>query len=146
MNVGCVHVMFLFKAIYRIEADPNQAGKKPAGDDDEDLDDEDDLEEDESKAKTIKTSFELADTLYAEAELENTDTVYLWLGVSCISLSSLISVFFYLIPSHIHFRERATNIHRCSVVHSSSLPSHLVISFISLITWLFSLCPLPAPN
>ncbi len=29
----------------------------------------------------IKTTFELADTLYAEAELDETDTVYLWLGV-----------------------------------------------------------------
>jgi hypothetical protein len=29
----------------------------------------------------MKTTFELNDTLYAEAELEETDTVYLWLGV-----------------------------------------------------------------
>lgn len=29
----------------------------------------------------MRTTFELADTLYAEAELEETDTVYLWLGV-----------------------------------------------------------------
>jgi len=30
----------------------------------------------------IRTTFELADTLYAEAELEETDTVYLWLGAN----------------------------------------------------------------
>ena len=29
----------------------------------------------------MKTTFELNDTLFAEAELEETDTVYLWLGV-----------------------------------------------------------------
>jgi hypothetical protein len=36
----------------------------------------------------VKTTFELADTLYAEAELEETDTVYLWLGVSFCKLVS----------------------------------------------------------
>jgi hypothetical protein len=30
----------------------------------------------------MTTTFELNDTLFAEAELEDTDTVYLWLGVS----------------------------------------------------------------
>lgn len=46
----------------------------------DDLDD--DLEdEDESTSGPLKTTFELNDTLYAEAELEDTDTVYLWLGV-----------------------------------------------------------------
>lgn len=29
----------------------------------------------------LKTTFELNDTLYAEAEVEDNDTVYLWLGV-----------------------------------------------------------------
>ena len=29
----------------------------------------------------MTTTYELNDTLYAEAELEDTDTVYLWLGV-----------------------------------------------------------------
>ena len=43
--------------------------------------DEDDLDEDEGEKKPIRTTFELNDTLYAEAELEDTDTVYLWLGV-----------------------------------------------------------------
>lgn len=46
--------------------------------------DEDDLEADdgdEGKKKMI-TTFELNDTLYAQAELEDTDTVYLWLGAN----------------------------------------------------------------
>ena len=29
----------------------------------------------------MRTTFELNDTLYAEADLEDTDEVYLWLGV-----------------------------------------------------------------
>ncbi|KAF8151962.1 Prefoldin subunit 3 [Mycena galopus ATCC 62051] len=53
-------------------------GKGKAAEDD--LDDEDDLEEGGSQ-KPLTTTFELNDTLYAEAELEDTDTVYLWLGV-----------------------------------------------------------------
>ncbi len=40
----------------------------------------DDLNEDSSR-QPLKTTFELNDTLYAEAELEDTDTVHLWLGV-----------------------------------------------------------------
>lgn len=55
-----------------------QEGKGSAKDDD-DLDD--DLEEGEDVAKPLTTTFELNDTLYAEAELEDTDTIYLWLGV-----------------------------------------------------------------
>lgn len=38
-------------------------------------------EEEEGPPKPIKTTFELNDTLYAEAELEDSGTVYLWLGV-----------------------------------------------------------------
>ena len=51
--------------------------------DSDDLDDDELEDEDEHGGKPvpIKTTFELADTLYAEAELEETDTVYLWLGV-----------------------------------------------------------------
>ncbi|KAK7680849.1 hypothetical protein QCA50_016159 [Cerrena zonata] len=49
--------------------------------DDDDL--EDDLDDEEDGAqKPIKTTFELNDTLFAEAELEDTDTVYLWLGAN----------------------------------------------------------------
>ncbi|KAF8751224.1 putativeprefoldin subunit 4 [Rhizoctonia solani] len=53
--------------------------RKPAKTDDDDLEDEDD--DDEAKKKRNVT-FELNDTLYAEAELEDTDTVYLWLGAN----------------------------------------------------------------
>lgn len=56
-----------------------QEGKK---DETDELDDEDD--EGTSSRKPIRTTFELNDTLFAEAELEETDTVYLWLGVSCL--------------------------------------------------------------
>ncbi|RDB18322.1 putative prefoldin subunit 3 [Hypsizygus marmoreus] len=47
----------------------------------EDADDLDDLEDDDHP-KPLKTTFELNDTLYAEAELEETDMVYLWLGAN----------------------------------------------------------------
>ena len=43
--------------------------------------DEDEVERESADKKPLRTTFELADTLYAEAELEDTDTVYLWLGV-----------------------------------------------------------------
>jgi len=45
-------------------------------------DDLDELEEDASLSKPLRTTFELNDTLYAHAELEDTDTVYLWLGAN----------------------------------------------------------------
>ena len=53
--------------------------KKTAGLE-EDLDDLD-LEDDETSKKPLVTTFELNETLYAEAELEDTEVVYLWLGV-----------------------------------------------------------------
>ena len=63
-----------------------QEGKKPATADEDDLDDDldDDLGDDaeDGAPKPLVTTFELADTLYAEAELEDTDSVHLWLGVS----------------------------------------------------------------
>ncbi|KAL4077973.1 Prefoldin subunit 3 [Scleroderma citrinum] len=45
---------------------------------------EDDLEEEDSETskKPLTTTFELNDTLYAEAQLEDTGTVYLWLGAN----------------------------------------------------------------
>ncbi|KAG6828469.1 hypothetical protein H0H92_007835 [Tricholoma furcatifolium] len=46
---------------------------------------EDDLDQDDDDAasrKPLKTTFELNDTLFAEAELEEADTVYLWLGAN----------------------------------------------------------------
>jgi hypothetical protein len=51
-------------------------------DEEDDLDDEE--KEEEGEPKPIVTTFEMNDTLYAEAELEDSDTVYLWLGVSLI--------------------------------------------------------------
>lgn len=58
----------------------NQEGKTSQSEDDL----EDDLEDEEptSSSRPFKTTFELNDTLFAEAELEDTDTVCLWLGVS----------------------------------------------------------------
>lgn len=69
------------------------------GDDADDL--EDDLEgenegDEGGKSGPIRTTFELADTLYAEAELEETDTVFLWLGVlflSCVVAPHPILIF-----------------------------------------------------
>ena len=49
-----------------------------------DDDDIDDLDEEDPSSKPLTTTFELNDTLYAHAELEDTETVYLWLGVSGI--------------------------------------------------------------
>ncbi|KIP06574.1 hypothetical protein PHLGIDRAFT_72529 [Phlebiopsis gigantea 11061_1 CR5-6] len=40
------------------------------------------LKERRVRHKPLTTTFELNDTLYAEAELEDTDTVYLWLGAN----------------------------------------------------------------
>nr|GAT55342.1 predicted protein [Mycena chlorophos] len=54
-------------------------GKGKAVDED-DLDDED--ADGDAASKPLTTTFELNDTLYAEAELEDTDTVYLWLGAN----------------------------------------------------------------
>ncbi|KAF9508055.1 hypothetical protein BS47DRAFT_1350783 [Hydnum rufescens UP504] len=44
--------------------------------------DDDDLDDDEDSQKPLTATFELNDTLYAEAELEDTDVVYLWLGAN----------------------------------------------------------------
>ncbi|KAH7911871.1 Prefoldin subunit 3 [Hygrophoropsis aurantiaca] len=54
-------------------------GKDKSDDLDDDL--EDDAGSGDSK-KPLKTTFELNDTLYAEADLEDTDTVFLWLGAN----------------------------------------------------------------
>lgn len=61
--------------------------------------DDDDLDDDEEAgpSKPMITTFELNETLYAEAELEDTDTVYLWLGVSWCHLC-----FNTPLPIHLH--------------------------------------------
>ena len=60
--------------------------------DEEELsDDEDDLDDDEGKkAEPLKTLFELNDTLFAEAEVEETGEVGIWLGVSPVYFLSSI--------------------------------------------------------
>ena len=47
-----------------------------------------DLEDDMGRKNPLVTTFELNETLYAEAELEDSDVVYLWLGVRSNSSSS----------------------------------------------------------
>ncbi|KAG2343893.1 Prefoldin alpha-like protein [Suillus weaverae] len=54
-------------------------GKNKSDDLDDDLSDE---ENSDNPKKLLTTTFELNDTLFAEAELEDTDTVYLWLGAN----------------------------------------------------------------
>jgi len=57
-----------------------QEGKSKAKSNDDP--DDDDLEDDDDTQQPMKTTFELNDTLFAEAELHESDTVYLWLGAN----------------------------------------------------------------
>ncbi|KAJ6498115.1 Prefoldin subunit-domain-containing protein [Mycena vitilis] len=75
-------------------------GKGKATEED-DLDD--DLEE-EGSQKPLTTTFELNDTLYAEAELEDTDTVFLWLGAN-VMLSYKIPAAIALLQSKLQAAE-----------------------------------------
>ena len=84
---GCGGVLSSSSALFQ-EGNKGATGSD-AGDSDDELQDED---EHDGKPVPIKTTFELADTLYAEAELEETDTVYLWLGVRS-SRSILVHLF-----------------------------------------------------
>jgi hypothetical protein len=54
--------------------------------DDEDEDEDEDVDEEKEK-EPLKTLFELNDTLYAEAEVEENGQVGIWLGVSSSSSS-----------------------------------------------------------
>lgn len=73
--------------------------RKALGDheeDEEEADDDDDIDalldgdEDEGeKDKPLTTLFELNDTLYAEAQVQETGEVGLWLGVSCAHFASV---------------------------------------------------------
>jgi len=88
-----------------------QEGKRAStegdGDDADDL--EDDLGGDESgKPAQIRTTFELADTLYAEAELEETDTVFLWLGAN-VMLSYKIPAAIELLKSKLEAANTSLN-------------------------------------
>lgn len=40
--------------------------------------------------KPLTTTFELNDTLYAQAELEESDVVYLWLGVRLSTCTMMV--------------------------------------------------------
>lgn len=62
-----------------------QEGKKSEKPDEDDSEDDLDADDEPREMKPLQTTFELADTLYAEAELEETDTVYLWLGVCALN-------------------------------------------------------------
>ncbi|KAF8507694.1 prefoldin subunit [Hysterangium stoloniferum] len=62
-------------------------GRLKGPDDVDDL--ADDLDEDSTSTKPLTTAFELNDTLYAEAELDDTEVVYLWLGANVMLSYSL---------------------------------------------------------
>ncbi|KAG2047374.1 Prefoldin subunit 3, partial [Suillus hirtellus] len=77
----------------------------------EDKDNNDDLEDDlsdeenfDNTKKPLTTTFELNDTLFAEAELEDTDTVYLWLGAN-VMLSYKLSEAVSLLRSKLDLAE-----------------------------------------
>ena len=75
-----------------------QEGKSKASEEDEDIDDITDAEDSQ---KPLKTTFELNDTLFAEAELEDGDTVFLWLGVRFSTLISCYNVSFYDLKANV---------------------------------------------
>jgi len=79
-------------------------GKSTASEDEDDLDDDDDFEDEETDKKPLKTTFELNDTLYAEAELEDSDTVFLWLGAN-VMLSYKIPAAISLLRSKLEAAE-----------------------------------------
>ncbi|KAG7085931.1 hypothetical protein E1B28_003478 [Marasmius oreades] len=62
--------------------------------------------EDEEDGGKLKTSFELNDTLFAEAELEDTDTVFLWLGAN-VMLSYKIPAAIELLKSKLKAAEKS---------------------------------------
>ncbi|KAF9023826.1 Prefoldin, subunit 3 [Hymenopellis radicata] len=80
-------------------------GKDKAADDADDLDDNDD-DVAETSAKPLRTTFELNETLYAEAELKDTDTVYLWLGAN-VMLSYPIPEAIELLKSKLSAAEKS---------------------------------------
>jgi len=82
-------------------------GKSKVSEDD-DPDDDDDLEDEETDKKPLKTTFELNDTLYTEAELDDTDTVFLWLGAN-VMLSYKIPAAISLLRSKLEAAEASLN-------------------------------------
>jgi hypothetical protein len=75
----------------RLKAKGEKVEEEELSDDEDDLDD--DLEDEGKKEEPLKTLFELNDTLFAEAEVEETGEVGIWLGVSRLSTLSF---------SHVH--------------------------------------------
>jgi hypothetical protein len=67
----------------RLKAKGEKVEEEELSDDEDDLDD--DLEDEGKKEEPLKTLFELNDTLFAEAEVEETGEVGIWLGVSRVS-------------------------------------------------------------
>ena len=78
----------------------SQEGKSKASEEEEDIDE---LTDAEDSQKPLKTTFELNDTLFAEAELEDSDTVFLWLGVrfSTLIFSLFKNVSFYNLKANV---------------------------------------------
>jgi len=93
------------KTLTMIEYLQEQREGKSKADPEDDLDDlVDDDDEAEGSVKPLKTTFELNDTLYAEAELEETDTVFLWLGAN-VMLSYKIPDAISLLESKLQIAE-----------------------------------------
>lgn len=72
---------------YRRKKAQGEEVEEEGGEDEDDLDDLDDLDDVDESGKEggeekLKTLFELNDTLYAEAEVDENGQVGLWLGVS----------------------------------------------------------------
>ena len=88
----------------------SQEGKSKASEEEEDIDDAEDFQ------KPLKTTFELNDTLYAEAELEDTDTVFLWLGVR-----------FKQLLSHIQYVSLYYIISKANVMLSYKIPAAITL-------------------
>jgi len=63
-------------------------------------------QEDEESSKPFTTSFELNDTLFAEAEIKASDTVYLWLGAN-VMLSYTLQQAHELLTKKLESAERS---------------------------------------
>ncbi|KIK58785.1 hypothetical protein GYMLUDRAFT_45088 [Collybiopsis luxurians FD-317 M1] len=92
------------KTLAMVEYLQDRREGKKAMESEDDL--EDDLENDDepSSSKPLKTTFELNETLFAEAELEDSDTVYLWLGAN-VMLSYKIPLAIELLRSKLDAAE-----------------------------------------
>ncbi|KAF8870173.1 prefoldin subunit [Infundibulicybe gibba] len=70
--------------------------------------DDGDGQDGDDVAEPMKTTFELNDTLFAEAELEETDTVFLWLGAN-VMLSYKIPAAIALLQSKLDAAQTSLN-------------------------------------